>query len=472
MNRIFREALPRYGRGVAHIVGGTAAAVGLLFAEWRLQAEAPVTVAQVEPARQAPRSAVPLRQRSASRLDANELFAVSPEVTSELPIYEIRMNAEDLAVMDENAFGEDLHPATFIADGVTYEHVKIRYRGAWARTWPKKPLKIFLSEDKPFKGQRRLNLNSSFRDPSFIRETLAYHIYQVSGAPASRSQLARVHLNDRFRGLYVQVEQPDKALLKRLDLKGAIIFKASSRMKQGDERVQATAEAYRMHYEQETQKEEDSYSILKQFCEELAQTKDALAFFEKNLDLEKYINYLAATTLCQNWDGYSKNHFLVYDKRGSKKWFLLPWDLDRALGDHWDWSFGRADLPIELGTEVRPGVTGWNRLMDRFFSHPDLRRRLADRLQQLLEKEFTIEKLGPLIDEMQLAITPEAALDYRRWPNVNSTAWWRNDKLGLDKSIKGVKQFIEDRRAFLLSELPRFRQNRDDALNSLRLPGR
>src|SRR5204862_4955072 len=137
---------------------------------------------------------------------------------------------------------------------------------------------------------------------------------------------ARVHLNGKFRGLYVEVEQPDKAFLKRLDLKGVTIFKTTSQIKQGDERVHGPAEAYRTHYEQETQKAEDGYGALKKFCDELAQTEDALAFFEKNLDLEKYINYLAATTLCQNWDGYSKNHFLVYNgrgsKSGSKKWFV------------------------------------------------------------------------------------------------------------------------------------------------------
>jgi hypothetical protein len=185
MNRIF-EASSRRSRGVAQIVGGTAVVAGLLLTAWGLQAEAPVTVAQVELPRQAPRSPVPLRQRPASRPDSNEAFAVSSNITSKLPIYEIRMRTDDLAAMDENAFGKDLHPATFIADGVTYENVKIRCRGAWARTWPKKPLKVFFTEDKPFKGQRRLNLNSSFRDPSFIRETLEYHIYQVSGAPASQ----------------------------------------------------------------------------------------------------------------------------------------------------------------------------------------------------------------------------------------------------------------------------------------------
>src|SRR5438046_1798290 len=135
MNRIFLGELPRNCRGFARIVGKGAAAVVLLLPGCGQQAEAPVTLAQVQPAPQAPRPAVPLSQRAASRPESNEALAVSTNLTSQLPIYEIRMKPEDLAAIDENAYGKNLYPATFIADGVVYENVKIRYRGAWARSW-------------------------------------------------------------------------------------------------------------------------------------------------------------------------------------------------------------------------------------------------------------------------------------------------------------------------------------------------
>lgn len=433
---------------------GTVALVALLIGCGRQE---PVAV-EAAPQVQAQLAPPIVRQRQFRPEPARETFPVEANVQSKLPIYEIRMKPEDLQMMDNDPRGEELYPATFTANGVIYENVKIRYRGQWARTWPKKPLKIFFNEDKLFEGQKRLNLNSSFRDPSFIRESVAYHIYRKAGVPASQSQLARVHLNGEFRGLYVQVEQPDKAFAKRNELKGATIIKANSRMKEADERVFPSADHYRMHYEQETQKDEDAIPALKSLCEGLERTENALEFFEKHVDLEKFINYLAGSALCQNWDGYNKNHFLVYNAGDSQKWFVLPWDLDRALGDHWDWSFGQADLPIELGTEEMPGVTGWNRMINRFFSHPELRARLAARIQVLLEKEFTPEKLDPVIDELHAAIAPEAALDYRRWPNPSGMVWWRNEKVGLDRSVKTVKQFIRDRRAFLLAELPKLRQ--------------
>src|SRR5258708_23429982 len=105
--------------------------------------------------------------------------------------------------------------------------------------------------------------------------------------------------------------------------------------------------------------------------------------------------------LTQNWDGYNKNHFLVFDGEGSKKWFAVPWDLDRTFGDHWNWSFSEASLPAFLGTSQSPGITGWNRLEDRFFDNPVLRRRFLNRLSELLEKEFTTTKLFPIVDRLQ-----------------------------------------------------------------------
>ncbi len=396
------------------------------------------------PVRQAnygyPQMLPPSASREAARLPA--------KVESKLPIYEIRIDPQHLEMMDIQPHSPELHPITFAADGVTYENVKLRYRGAWARFWPKKPLKVFFSEEKLFNGQKRLNLNSGWRDAAFIRETLAYRIYEACGAPCSTSRLVRVHMNGELRGLYVEVEQPDKAFLKRRGLKGATIIKSISRNKMGDQRALRSVDEYQRHYEQETQKDEvQGMEELHKFCTELNR-RNAGEFFEEHVDLEKFINYVAATVLCQNWDGFNKNHFLVYNANGSGKWFVLPWDLDRSLGDHWDWSFDHAELPIELGTSRQPGVTGWNRMIDRFFSDSKLRARFADRLQELLEKEFTPEKVWPIIDQMAADMAPEAKLDRQLWPVQDPD---------VENAVGVVKEFIKNRRTFLLAELPRFR---------------
>ena len=356
------------------------------------------------------------------------------------------MEPKDLAALEGGVYSDETHPAQFLIDGQLHAQVRVRYRGAFARSWPKKPLKIFFPDNRPFRGSDRLNLNSGWRDPALIREHLAYQIYAACGAPASTSRMARVQLNGQFRGLYIEVEQPDKAFVHRLNLKGAVVYKAFSRSNHADERDLGEEAAYRQHYEKETQKGE-GYGDLQDFCRALAAEGNTLDFFLRHVDLEKYINYLAATTLTQNWDGYNKNHFLVFDARGSGKWFVVPWDLDRTLGDYWDWSFDKADLPIVLGTRQKPGVTGWNRLQDRFFSEPALRARFFNRLAELLEKEFRTEKLFPFLDELESAIAADAARDRKRW----------GGPADFHRGIAQVKQFIKDRRAYLLKEVARQR---------------
>lgn len=362
---------------------------------------------------------------------------------SKLLTYSLEMAPEDLRSMERNAFSNQTYPGTFTFNGEVYQGVKVRYRGAWARSWPKKPLKIFFTKEKPFQGQHCLNLNSAWRDPAMVRESLAYHIYSASGAPAPQARLVRLNLNGKFRGVYVQVEQPDQSFVQRLNLKGASAYKADSRSNQADERDLGSEQSFQRHYEKQTKKKE-SYAALQEFCRDLAQAPGTADFFNRQVDIERYVNYLAATALVQNWDGFNKNHYLIYDGEGSRKWLVVPWDLDRTLGDHWDWSFDEARLPLMLGTRRLPGVTGWNRLQDRFLSHPEFRQRFVSRVAELLEKEFTPDRLYPVLDQLEAELGSDAALDRRRWPTQHGD---------VAAGIAQVKEFIQQRRAFLLAEI-------------------
>lgn len=367
-------------------------------------------------------------------------------VPSTAPVYQLEMQPSDVQQLELQAFSNQTHPASFLAEDILFDSVKIRYRGAFARHWPKKPLKIFFPDSQLFKGQSRINLNSGWRDPAFIREHLAYHIYTACGVPASRTRIIQLHLNDKFRGLYTEVEQPDSRFLKRLGFKGVTLFKASSRANQSDQRDFGSDKAFPAHYEQETQKE-SGYGSLQQFCRDLARTPNVAEFFATHVDLDKYVSYLAASALIQNWDAFNKNHFIAFDGQSSKKWFIIPWDLDRTLGDHWDGSFDRANLPLLHGSRQYPGVTGWNRMADRFFSDPTLKARYARRLDELLQTEFTPEKLFPIIDQLQRDIADPLQRDRRLWPGPASN--FRN-------GIAELKGYIKDRRAFIQRELPKF----------------
>jgi spore coat protein H len=376
------------------------------------------------------------------------LYVQEPLTGSKLPFYELKIEPRDLMALERSAFSNQTVPGTFIANGEVYDRVRVRYRGSWARSWPKKPVKIFFNKEKPFEGQHCLNLNSEWRDPALVREHLAYHVFAACGVPSPQTRIIRLHLNGKFRGLYTQVQQPDKAFVNQWKLKGASVYKAVSRSNQADERDLKSEELFRRHYEKQTQKDE-GYGELESFCHELAEASDVAEFFNQHVNVEEFINYLAATVLIQNWDGFNKNHYLVFDGRGSKKWLVVPWDLDRTFGDFWNRSFGQASLPAVLGTREYPGITGWNRLEDRFLSDATLRSRFLDRLSGLLQTEFTEQKLFPVLDQVESEIGTEAVLDRRHWPGPPSD---------LHAGIEEVKEFVRQRRAYLLDEIPRLRR--------------
>jgi hypothetical protein len=338
---------------------------------------------------------------------------------------------------------DERHPAKFKTGNEEYS-VEIRHRGDWARSWPKKPLKIFFQKDKDFEGQHVLNLNPNWRDPAFIREQLAYHIYAACDVPASKTRMVKLNVNGRFHGVFLEVEQPAKSFLNRVGLKGAVVYKGNSSALRSDESDLGAEASFRSNYEKQTHKDE-SYQDLQSFCHDLAVATDVAGFFNARVDLNRYVNFLAGSALTQNWDWFSKNHFLVYDAQGSKKWLVIPWDLDRTLGDHWAGPFDAADLPLQLGTRAQPATIGWNKLFNAFYKEPSLRKRLLDRIEVLLEKEFTEEKLFPLLDRWESEISADVALDRKRWPSLNGG--------NIHTGIAGVKQYIKDRRAFLFAEI-------------------
>ena len=373
-----------------------------------------------------------------------------PETDSgKLPVYDLTVSREEWARLQRDPGSDDRQPARFSAGGKEYP-VTIRFRGDWARSWPKKPLKIFFDKDQEFNGQRVLNLNSCWRDPAFVREQLAYHVYAACGVPASQTRMVRLNVNGRFHGVFLEVEQPEKSLLKRCNLKGAAVYKTSSHDWQADERDLGSEAAFHAHYEKETRKSED-YRDLQSFCHDLAVTTNVAGFFTARVDVERYVNFLAGSALVQNWDWFSKNHFLIHDAVGSKKWIVVPWDLDRTFGDHWQGSFASANVPLQLGTAAQPGTIGWNKMFDAFWKEPTLRKRLLDRIETLLQTQFTAEKLFPLLDDWESQIREDVARDRQRWPNRAGS--------DLHAGIEGIKRYVEARRGFLLRQIKAARSN-------------
>lgn len=124
--------------------------------------------------------------------------------------------------LEEARFDERLEGKVYV-NGKKYKDSGIRYKGnssfhSVQRSGDLKfPLNIKTTYDhkknKLPGGYTRLKLANGFRDPSFIREVISYEIARKY-MPASKSNFAKVYVNEEYLGLYTSSEPVDKAFLK------------------------------------------------------------------------------------------------------------------------------------------------------------------------------------------------------------------------------------------------------------------
>ena len=101
----------------------------------------------------------------------------------------------------------------------------MRIRGDSSRKDAKKSLKVkFILNGKV----KTLNLNAEFSDKSYIRQYLSSQIMRASGQNCYNTKFAKLSINGKYFGLYLQVENMDRRFLKNnlLDENGSL-YKAT-----------------------------------------------------------------------------------------------------------------------------------------------------------------------------------------------------------------------------------------------------
>ncbi|MFZ4477290.1 MAG: CotH kinase family protein, partial [Saprospiraceae bacterium] len=111
-----------------------------------------------------------------------------------------------------------------MVNGARFDSVGIRYKGnsSYFRTrndtYKKLPVNIRL--DYKIKSQKikdtysTIKLSNAFLDPSFIRDPLAYEVIRKY-MPAPQCNFAKLYLNNKYYGLYINTESIDAAFIKK-----------------------------------------------------------------------------------------------------------------------------------------------------------------------------------------------------------------------------------------------------------------
>jgi len=251
-----------------------------------------------------------------------------------------------------------------LINGKNYEKVGIRYKGNSSFKSVsedghlKLPFNIKINEVNKKQalpgGYNTLKLSNAFRDPSFVRELLAYEI-AAKYMPVPDANFCKVYANNQYLGVYHNVESIDDPFLKRhFGSDNGVLVKCdpdwtveqvpgcpdsdkSSLMYIGGDST-----CYMRFYEM---KDKNGWQYFINFTKALNQEP---AKIETMLDVDQTLWMLAFNNVLVNLDSYTgllcHNYYLYRDSLGV--YHPLIWDMNMAFG-----GFRRITEKAELSIE-------------------------------------------------------------------------------------------------------------------------
>lgn len=239
--------------------------------------------------------------------------------------FKIRLEEKEVAALREQ-------PRTYVRGVVTeggrsFENVGIRLKGRTSfRPVDHKP-SLTLKFDHFIAGQtyggiKKLFLNNSVQDGSFMHELLASQLCLDAGVPAARVSYARVELNGRDLGIFVATEAMNKDFLR-----------GHFKYAQGN-LYEGTGQDIDKELEQDNGSEcsrADLHALL-QACREGDPAKRS-EFLRERLDVERFIAFVAIQMCLGFTDGYvtGRNNYRIYDNPESGRMVFIPHGMDTAF---------------------------------------------------------------------------------------------------------------------------------------------
>ena len=276
--------------------------------------------------------------------------------------------------------------ADLTMDGVTYNSVGVRFKGnssynsiPWSQ---KKSFKITMDSfvsGQDLLGYDKINLNNSFKDPTFCREVLSYHILRQY-MPAAKANFVKLIINGENWGVYVNVQQVDKAMLGewyedndgnryKCDPVGGGPPGGSAMNWLGTAQL-----PYESSYELKSDLTATTWLDLIDSCDQLNNSLGAQVV--SNLDpifaVDRALWMLAFNNVFANLDSYSgsgHNYYLFHDDHQGRLQ-TIPWDLNESFG-----AFGNGYNSSSIKTmSVLANVSNASRpLIAKLLSLPDIR---------------------------------------------------------------------------------------------------
>jgi hypothetical protein len=394
-------------------------------------------------------------------------------VMEQVHVYQLIAKAKDVgdATWYQQAMDKEYrYSGTFVAHGRVYDHIRFRARGGeWRYAMGKNMWKFDFAKsnrlearddyNQPYKASwSKLNLRSIIQQADYDRrgeqgmfESVGFRLFNLAGVDAPRTHWISLRIVDGaeenpkdqykgdFWGLYLAIENEDGRFLDEHGLPDGNVFK----MKFG------TGEHANVGKGQPT-----DLSDLHQLLAKLNRQPNP-EWWKQNVNLPLYYSYRSILEAIHHYDLDAGKNYTFYLDPESKKWHVIPWDIDLSWGDH---------------------MYGWGRepFMRPVLGHAEFRMEYENRQREIRDLLFNSEQTGRLIDECAAIISRKGELsivdaDRAKWdyhPIMNSR-WSRPDKAGhglfygssstrdFAGMVRQMKDYVEQRAEFIDSRILR-----------------
>ncbi len=334
-----------------------------------------------------------------------------------LPIPNAVVGKDDAIVQ----FGDETGPLPGeLGYAAQVPNATVQIRGASTSLANQKSYKIeFLQSMGMWRGQSTIDLNKHPYDDSRLRNKLNFDLLkQIPNITSLRTQFVHLYVKDETvipwstkfvdYGLFTQVEQPNRRLLKnhRLDPDGQL-YKATffEFYRYPDQIRLRTDPLYDVNaFSQILEiKGNDDHAKLIQMLDDVNNYDLPIQqTFEKYFNADNFFTWMAYNILVGNLDTQSQN-FYLYSPHNGNKWYFLPWDYDGAIPllSHQELK-GRVHYASwENGVSNYWGMV----LVNRLLRNAEYRQALDDKINEL--REFmTPARLTSMINGYRKTIDP------------------------------------------------------------------
>lgn len=342
----------------------------------------------------------------------------SAVLLGQVPRYDATMSGSDYQLLyTRDIFSDSLLPASFGYQGDYWNDAQIRFKGHSTRYYPKKSFRMKFNKSHLFGNVQSVNFNAMYTDKSFLREKVAWKIYEDLGQLAPQAHHARFSVNGAG-GLYLFIDKIDKYFLQNRGRTLAPMYEANDTYISADLSIQPDS-ILKIHYDKEIGPAAD-YSDLAVMISALNSAPDA-GFRDtvyKYFDVSSVINWFTGNILMMEGDSYNKNYLLYRDTSKETQWWtVIPWDYDLSFGRSGDLAIPYPGSLLNDGFAYtfEPMAGPSNVLKNRFMATPALWEELRLHVDSSLNTLFTEDRLFPVIDSLSTLIESEVSADGGKW---------------------------------------------------------